>query len=129
MRRIFLSFFYQEFLFFFSPLSPVFTLVLFIFIGCVITTIRSFREIPLDRLWATQSSSITSSGPGIGIGTARFVTEPQNHKVSPVRITYYVFSGQELRKINTLSRLLHKIRTECLQFRFLRYLGSQWGCK
>ncbi|ODM88551.1 Solute carrier family 45 member 3 [Orchesella cincta] len=43
----------------------VFTLVLFIFIACVIVTIRSFREIPIDRLWANKAgdgSGMPNSG-------------------------------------------------------------------
>ncbi|CAG7659647.1 unnamed protein product [Allacma fusca] len=35
-----------------GQVRAVFTVVLFIFIGCVITTIRSFQEIPIDRLYS-----------------------------------------------------------------------------
>lgn len=39
----------------------VFTLVLFIFIACVIATVRSFREIPMDRLWANKGGGLSST--------------------------------------------------------------------
>jgi len=39
-----------------NHVRAVFTLVLFIYIACVVTTVRSFREIPIDRLWSASSS-------------------------------------------------------------------------
>ena len=49
----------------------VFTLVLFIYVVCVVVTITSFREIPLDRLYAANAmfaTKVGGRGGGGGMG-------------------------------------------------------------
>ncbi|CAL8075117.1 unnamed protein product [Orchesella dallaii] len=60
----------------------VFTLVLFIFIACVIVTIRSFREIPIDRLWANKA------GDGLGMTTSGQPEHKSKPNLQQVKKTY-----------------------------------------